>query len=260
MTKTISCLIVFLALAASAYAQGPPFPKGDNGESSPPSPKTAKLAAGSKVDGLELPPDYTVAGDEGFVTLQAKTKGSVKWLVISGVKVKYISIPDNSIIVSVPPTGGLITVFAVAVVDGKLTDFARTNITVTTGPPGPNPPNPNPPNPNPPNPNPPNPNPPVTTALHVTFFVDLNNTTAEIAGILNSQQLRNAITAKGNFFRYYDIKSPIVAQKKLEGAIQKAGGSFVIIVQRSDGAVIMAEVMPRTEQEVAALLQKVGGL
>ena len=241
--KIFSSLIVLLLLAMTAFAQN----SSPKSESNLLAPTIDKLASSAKVDGLELPPDQTVAGDEGFVTLQAKTKGSVKWLVVSGVKVKYVTTPDNSIIVSVPPTGGTITVFAVALVDGKLTDFARTNIIVTNLP-GPNP-----------NPNP-GPGPIVTTGLHVTFFVDLNNTTADIAGILNSQSLRNAITTKGNFFRYYDIRSPIVTQKKLDSVVQKTGGSFVIIVQRNDGAVVLAEQMPRTEQEVIALLQKVGGL
>ena len=88
----------------------------------------------------------------------------------------------------------------------------------------------------------------------------MNNATAEVAGILNSQQLRNAITSKGNFFRYYDIKSPVVAQKKLDTVVKSVGSSFVIIVQRSDGSVIHAAAMPKTEQEVNTLLRQVGGL
>lgn len=242
MKKIFTSLIVLLALLSPAYAQSP----------TPTLPKeTAVESAPFKVDGLELPPDQTVANDEGFVTLQAKTKGKVKWLVVAAVKVKFVEVPDNSIIVSIPPQGGVITIFAVAVVDGKLTDFARTNITAgtTAGPPqqGTGPvttpaavPNANP--------------------LHVTFLLDTNNTTAEVAAIVNSKQLQGAITAKGNYFRYYDIKSPVVAQKKLDTQAQKVGSSFVLIVQRSDGVVILAAPIPRTEQEVTIILQKVGGV
>lgn len=238
MKKIFTSLIVLLALLSPAYAQSPSsiLPKEAAVESAP-----------FKVDGLELPPDQTVANDEGFVTLQAKTKGKVKWLVVAAVKVKFVEVPDNSIIVSVPPQGVVITIFAVAIVDGKLTEFARTNI--TAGPPqqgtGPVTTPAAAPNANP---------------LHVTFLLDTNNTTAEVAAIVNSKQLQGAITAKGNYFRYYDIKSPVVAQKKLDTIAQKAGSSFVLIVQRSDGVVILAAPIPRTEQEVTVILQKVGGV
>ena len=236
-----------LVLLTPAYSQTPSIPKS---ESSPPSAATEALASASKVEGLELPSDQVAANDEGFVTLQAKTKGTVKWLVVSAVKVKYVSIPDNSIIVSVPPQGGIITVFAVAIVDGKLTEFARTNITIIGVPPVPIPnPNPNP-----------NPKPNPGGALHITLLVDASSLTADYAAILNSQTLRTAIAAKGNFFRYYDIKNPVVTEKKLDAIAQKTGSSFVVIVQRNDGVVIFSQTLPRTEQEISSLLQKVGGL
>lgn len=254
MKGILASTVVFLALLIPAYSQEPVgLPKtpagktpGKAGESTPPSPATDALASGNKVEGLELPADQSVANDEGFVTLQAKTKGSVKWLVVAGSKVKYVPVPDNSIIVSVPPGGGVITVFAVALVEGKLTDFVRTTITVNgpasvLGATGPAPA-------------------PVAAGLHVTFVIDAKNATAEVATVMNSQTLRNAIVAKGNAFRYYDIKDPLVAQKKLDGAVQKAGSSFVVIVQRNDGVILLSQAMPKTEQEMSALLKQVGGL
>ncbi len=202
-------------------------------------------AAASKVDGLELPPDQNVGLDEGFVNIQAKCKGEVKWLVISASKIKYITLPQNTIIVSVPPQAGLsINVFAVGVVDGKLTEFARTTITTTGSGPGPGPgPGPT----------------PVTGPLHVTFVVDLNNVTPELAVVLNSQTLRQSITSKGNFFRLYDLKSPVVAQKKLDSVVQRVGGSAVMVIQRNDGHVLVAQAIPRTEAEVITVINQAGG-
>lgn len=234
--------LVALALVAPVYSQ-------TKDESAPPSAPIADVfASAAKVDGLELPPDQTVSNDEGFITIQAKTKGTVKWLVVSAVKVRYVSVPENSLIVSVPANGGVITVFAVAVVDGKLTEFARTSITVNgTAPPGPK-----------------TAPAPITQpgpgALHVTLLVDVNSMTADVAAILNSKQLQSSVTAKGNFFRFYDMKNPIVAQRKLDVLVQKIGSPFVIIVQRSNGVVVLQQAMPRTEQEVSVLLKKVGGM
>ena len=205
-------------------------------------PKVADLPAPSVVDNLELPNDQNVSYDEGFINLTAKCKGQVKWLVVSAAKVKYQTIPqNNSIIISVPPGGGLVTVFAIGVVDGKMTEFARTNITV-------NAPNQSlDPVPIPGS----NPNGP----LHVTFLIDMNNATPALAQLLNSTTLRQAITTKG-YFRLYDIKSPIVAEKKLDTLVSKIGGTSIMIIQRNDGLVISAIPIPTTE---AAILSVING-
>ena len=228
--KSIFSLIIFLACAASGFAQE------------------------FKVDGLELPADQTVNYDEGFINIQAKCDGDVKWLVVSSLKVKYITIPTtNTIIVSIPPGGGQIAVFAVGSIKGKLTDFAKTNIQIKI--PGSDPiPNP------PPNPIPnPTPNPIPGAALHITLLVDTNNVSPEMALVLNSQNLRNAVSSKGNFFRLYDINSPIVAQKKLDTVAKTVGGSYVYIVQRNDGTVVARGVIPNTEAQAIAVINKALG-
>jgi hypothetical protein len=217
----------------------------------------AQAPALNKVVGLELPPEQTVNFDEGFVPILAQCKGEVKWLVVSQVNVKYITMPGNSIIISVPPQGGAISVFAVGIVDGKLTDFARTSITVRGGlaPPGPAPgPGPNP------GPGPaPGPNPPQGGPFHITFIVDLNNTTPELAQVLNSQAIQQAVKNKGNFLRLYDIRSPVVAQKKLDQVVQRVGGSAVVVIQNNAGAVLQAVAIPRTEQEVLGIINQFAG-
>ncbi len=245
MLKKISYSVI-MSLILATFAQAQDIP-------------ADALAANAKVDGLELPADQTVNYDEGFINIQAKCKGDVKWLIISNQKVKYlVGSQTNSIVISVPPLDkSVVNVFAVGLVDGKLTEFARTNITVNGGNPSPNP---NPPGPGPgPGPNP-NPNPNTGGPLHVTFFVDLNSTTPELAQILNSQTLRTQITSKGNFFRFYDIKSPIVAQKKLDAVLAKVGGSAVLVIQRNDGVILAAQAVPRTEAEIIGVINKIMGV
>jgi hypothetical protein len=203
-----------------------------------------EAVSASKVDGLELPADQTVNADEGFVSIKATCGGEVKWLVVSAVKVKYITVPQtNSIIISVPFQGGKISVFAIGLVNNKQTDFARTDITV--GNPSPNPS--------------PSPSPNSATGLHVTFLVDMNATTPDLAQILNSQNLRTSISSKGNYFRIYDIRSPVLAQKRLDAVAQKIGGNSVLVIQRSDGYVLDARVIPKTEAEILQLIKTYEG-
>lgn len=86
----------------------------------------------NKVENLEISPDVTVCPDEGFTVIKADCKGSVKWLVISSRPVKYIpNDQNNTIIVGIPPSGS-VTVIAVGLCDNKMTEFAKTIITVKT--------------------------------------------------------------------------------------------------------------------------------
>ena len=88
-----------------------------------------------KVKGLELTPPMTVKASDGFVIIDAKCNGTVKWLLVSDTKVKYVEYSNqNSVIVSVP-TKGDVSVFAIGQVDGKMTDFAVTKISLELPPP-----------------------------------------------------------------------------------------------------------------------------
>jgi hypothetical protein len=240
--KLLSCVLL-LGLALPSFSQAPTTVLPVSEPAS---------ASSNKTDGIELPPDQTVKFDEGFVTLQATCKGSVKWLVISATKIKYFTLPtNNTIVISVPPQGGLITVFAVGLVDGKLTDFARTSISVSGGSTPITPPNP----PNPPVPNPPGP----TANMHVTFVVDLNAATPALAQILNSQKVREAITTRNAYYRLYDANSGVLREKGLDKVVAASGGPPVIIVQNANGAVVSNLKMPGTEAEVLQYLAKVLG-
>lgn len=239
LIRILTIILALALLVTPVFAQEGPVP--------PKASPTAAAATASSVPGLDIPPDQTVNYDEGFVNLQAKCKGPVKWLVVSGIKVKYITVAQtNSIIISVPPQAGAINVFAIGLVDGNMTDYARSVITINGPVPGPAPgPNPGP-----------NPGPaPIPSGkLHVTLLVDMNNVTPELAKLVNSETLRKAITGSGNWFRLYDLKSPIVATKKLDVVAQKVGGSSVMIIQSDDGRVLDARPIPTNENDIIHLV------
>ncbi len=238
--RKLLSFVLLLGLALPTFSQSP--------TTVPPVSEPAG-ASSNKADGIELPADQTVRFDEGFVTLQANCKGSVKWLVISATKIKYFTLPtSNTIVISIPPQGGQITVFAVGSVDGKLTDFARTSITVTGGSTPVTPPNP-------PGPNPPGP----TANMHVTFVVDLNATTPALGQLLNSQKVREAITTRNAYYRLYDANSGVLKEKGLDKVVASGGGPPMIIVQNAAGAVVSASKMPGTEAELLQYLAKVLG-
>lgn len=236
--KLLSCVLL-LGLALPSFSQVP----------SAAVPNVDTLSSSNKADGIELPADQTVKFDEGFITLKAACKGNVKWLVISATKIKYFTLPtDNTIIISIPPSGGLITVFAVGLVDGKLTDFARTNVTVTGGSPTPTP-----------GPVTPGPVQPPTASMHVTFVVDLNNTTTALGQIINSQKIREAITTRNSYYRLYDAGSSVLKDKGLDKVMSAAGGPPLIIVQRPNGTIVGSTKMPATEDAVIQYLSQVLG-
>lgn len=235
MIRKLTSFVLLLGLALPSFSQVPTT-----------TPVLEPLGASSnKATGIELPSDQTVKFDEGFVTLAAVCKGDVKWLVISATKIKYFTLPtNNTIIISIPPQGGLITVFAVGLVDGKLTDFAKTSITVTGGA----------------TPiNPPVPTPTPTANMHVTFVVDLNNTTPALGQILNSQKIKEAITTRSAYYRLYDAQSSVLKEKGLDKVIASGGGPPVIIVQAANGHVVGVTKIPGTENEVIQYLSKTLG-
>lgn len=244
--KKLLCSILLLGLISPALSQNPTPPTATV-------PTVTPIAAsGNKVDGLELPEDQTVKNDEGFITIQAKCVGEVKWLVVSAIKIKYFTLPQgNTIVISIPPQGGLVNVFAIGLVNGKLTDFARTNVTVGGTPITPPVPGPTPG---------PVPQPTTGAPFHVTFVADLNNMTPDLALILNSQKIREAITTKNAYYRLYDANSPVLKEKGLDKVVVKWGGIPIMIIQSNDGAVKGQPTrVPKTEAEVLAYLNSVLG-
>lgn len=254
MSRFFFTLFLLLSLSLTTFAQEPAKQMQDSTTR-----ENAPSAGSWKTEGIELPADQSVGHDEGFVNVQAKCKGQVKWLVVSGTKVKYMANePTNSIIISIPPQGGLITVFAVGLVDNKLTEFVSTNINVKNGAPSGPVAQQQPPN-GAVNPVPPVGGPAPAGPLHVTFVLDLNSATPEMAKILNSQTMRKAITDRGCFLRILDSKSPVIAQKKLANIVGQVGGPAMII-QKNDGSLVMpAQAVPATEQDVINIVNRLVG-
>lgn len=263
MRYLFAAILAAMIAIAPVAAQAPQTPL----VQAPPVASAKAQAPQASDSALELPADQTVDPSEGFVTITAKTKGTqVRWLVVSltgDAKVKYLPIDlTNSVVVSVPPAPGtVIAVFAVANVDGKLTDFARTTVTVA-GTPKPSPPTPTPPGPTPtppgPTPTPPGPA-PVAGPLHVTFVVDLNKTNTATAQLLNSATLREAITKGGAYFRLYDAGNPVVARKKIDAVYRRVNAAAMMLVQDKDGKVLSAEPVATSEQAILEAIERAAG-
>ena len=240
MLKQIHVILFSLLLFSGvSFSQSPPVVP------TPPIPVPSNKL--NKVEGLELPVDSEVAPDEGFVSVSALCKGSVKWLVICQNKIKYIiNDNNNSIIVSVPQNGS-ITIFAVGLVENKMTDFAKTVVTIKGT------------NPNPPNPNvDPNvkPTPKPSSSLHVTFVLDFNDSTPEIASVINSQAVRKTITDGKSYIRVYDVTNSVVGEKKLDQVLKQVGGDNMMLIQDSEGKVLFASPIPKSENEALTTLKK----
>ena len=205
----------------------------------------------NKVEGLELPEPITVDSSEGFLVVQAKSKGQVKWFVVGNAKVKYVANDAaNNLIVSVPQSGS-VNVFAIALIEGKLTDFARTDITVKGTKPDPIKPDPN---------DPVDPDvviEKVPEGLHVTFLTDYNESTPDIAAVLNSKDIRDIILKTKSFYKVYDVNSLIVKQKKMDTLLKKLNSNNLFVVQKNDGTVLHYSAIPKTEAEVIKVLNKI---
>ncbi len=209
-----------------------------------------KAASANEVAGLKLPEPKSVEYDEGFVTLEAECKGTVQWLVLStSVKVKYKvnkSTP-NEIDIAIPPYESLITVYAVGLVDSKLTAFARTDINVK-GPPVPQPPEP-----------PPAPGPDVKTPLHLSIIEDPAARTPAINNIINSTELRNKLKAKKVNVRVYSKNDEEIKNKKFDAVLAKYN-TPIIILQDATGKGLVIGELPKDLPSVYKLINPyVGG-
>lgn len=206
----------------------------------------------NKVAGLELPADLTVPSDESFIEIDASTTGEVRWYVLGTTPVKFRSL-GKSIIVATPAKGGQVVILAVALVDNKLTEFARCNLTVTAV--GPSPPNPPPP------PSPP-PTPVVKGKLFIVIVEDPTQRTQVSARVIESQALRTLAGAdeKGRpFLRVVANNDLFLKNANLTSAILQAGPLPVIIAQDETGKVVLSRSLPATETEALQLLKQLKG-
>ena len=224
MKKVIALMCMFLLCAATVFAQG-----GNSNE----------------VAGLKLPAPKTVEYDAQFITVTAETKGAVKWLVLSTsqkLKYKVHKEDGNEVDVGIPPEESVITIFAIALVDGKMTDYARTDITVK-GPPGPGP----------------APNPPASVVklpLHVTIVEDPTKRTPEIRDIIDSAPLRAQLESQKCITRVYSKNDPKLVEKGIDKLVATMTMP-VLIIQDSDGRLLFSDRLPLTQSGVLNVVAKV---
>lgn len=198
------------------------------------------------VDGLKLPAPQTVPFDEGYINLSADTKGTVKWLVLStSTKLKFRVSPTspNEITVAVPPYETSMVIFAIAQVDGKMTDFARTEVNVTGGTKPPD-------------------NPPanVKLPLHLSIVEDPGARTPAIRAIIDDPALRDRLKSKQILFRAFATADKVDLQRFRFDGIVATHGVPVMILQDNDGKALVIQRLPADQAELLKILAPyVGG-
>jgi hypothetical protein len=225
------------------------------------------VALSNSATGITLPAGFTKTVADQYVDVSADCKGPVTWLITSATVVpKYTDRGNNTVTVGIPNTAAVISVYAVGLVDGKLTTFVRTDITVLAADPNAQPQPPPAPGPTPVTPTPVTPTPaPVAASppYHVSIVEDPTQQRAPaLAQILDSPTITTTL-APPNYKLYdLDISSDLVKAKGLAAKIDAAKKSRPdwatvpawLVVQRSNGVVTLVVPVPATE---AALVQAV---
>lgn len=183
---------------------------------------------------IKLPADFSVSPDEGFVTVKAECTGEVRWLVLAQQKIKYITLPNNTIVISITPTATKnqpISVFAIGLVGNQMTDFARTIITVNN--------------------NPSDVQPVEKSQINfMTILIDPNKVNNQVAKILNSKTIRAALNKKGINYRVYERSQ----RKDFDKVYPQSNPANALFLQSKDGTIITAISLPETEEEILSLI------
>lgn len=198
-----------------------------------------------EVDGLKLPAPQEVPIDEQFITLNADCTGTVKWLILTTdtkIKYKIDSARPNEIQVGIPPRKTTITVFAVGIINGKLTDFARTEVTVKGPEPGPTP----------------TPIANLVYPLHVTFIEDPMQRTPEIRSVVESQDLRRRLADRKCITRVYSKDDPVLVARGQKKLVDRHGIPLMI-VQDDKGVLLHVSPLPASPEAVLNDIDKIIG-
>jgi hypothetical protein len=189
----------------------------------------AQNSVPNKVEGLELPPKVTLNDDIKTTTIEAKSKGLVKWLVISSDKIKYTIDEQNNKITLNLPAQGDIKILAISLVEGKNTEFAATSIHVK----------------------------PQeikketkTEKPKVIMFFDYSNLTNEQLKIINNQYTNLYTT-----YKCYDIGSPLLTNEKYMGLTNKGNIKSLMIVESTDGKILWSGPVPANEKETMEIIK-----
>lgn len=216
------------------------------------------FSSGNESTGIKLPANAEYSTKEQFVDVRADCPGLVKWLVITTApdnvknpeRVKFVDRGSNLISVGVPQHPVVISIYAVGTVNGKLTDFVRTDLTIVDN--GSVRPPPDTVDPVTPPPGP----------IYVTIIDDPNNRTPELAAILNSPTIATALPATTYRLLLLSRNSSAVASKGFDKAITTATAQHGqqpawLIVQDKSGRVLLggAVPVPKTEDELVKLVK-----
>jgi hypothetical protein len=226
-------------VAQEAGTNGPPQMAGSENPS----------ANSHQVEGLKLPEDRTVEPSEGFVRIVPETKGeTIEWVVLGSQPVKYTEI--GKVLILATPPGAVIHVYAITLVDGKLTKHARTVITVKGASepvkPGPDP----------------NPAPPLPAVTGPLFVLLIEDPLARakypyLTGIINNPALSNSIEKAGHKWRTLDNKDPIIQTNKLKPHIDSVGGVPCLLIMDKSGVIHHKSQSPRTPEELVKIVNRV---
>ena len=224
--RTTLILAALLSLSPAVHAQ----------PTVEPPPETASA--------LTLSPDQKVKPGQ-LVRVTAESKGAVVFAVvpIGGEPLDYEA-DGKRVIFAAPPAGQTVLVLAVAVVDAKVTPFARCTVVSIGELPRP-----------PPQPDPgPGPQPaPATAAKFVSVLIDYNAGPAPPAYV-SGAGLRQALQQRGVSLTVLSATAEEVRRRRLDLAAKPAGGLPAIILQDAAGRVLAAVRLPATEAEFLALL------
>lgn len=200
---------------------------------------------GNKNAQIELPSDMEVSSKQRSVKVTAKTDGTeLHWLVIGtapGLDVQWDDVGSKSIRVYPNDADDEILVIVYTTIAMKATPPVSMLIRVYTG----QKPDPTKPDPAKPDPGVPDPGPGPKSgriAAHVTFIIDAQKSTPEIAAVLNDPGLRKFVADAGiRLHSPIDVKSQVVVRPKgLLPAVQQAGGPPCVVIQEASGAIIGA--------------------
>lgn len=205
---------------------------------------------GNKNQFIELPADQEISSKQRSVKISAKTEGAeVQWIVFGtapGLQVQWDDIGNKSIRVYPNDVDDeiLIIAYTTAGMPPKATPPVATMILVI-GKDGKSKKEPQ---------EPVEPKRSGKIAAHVTYVVDNQKHSPEIAGIINDGALRKFIYDAGiKLHPSVDVRSETVVKAKLGAVINQTGGPPCVIVQDAQGNVIGSGRMT-TVQDVRNLI------
>jgi hypothetical protein len=88
-------------------------------------------------------------------------------------------------------------------------------------------------------------------------LTDYNESTPDIAAVLNSKEIRDIVLKTKSFYKVYDVNSLVVKQKKMDTLLKKLSSNNLFVVQKTDGTVLYYSSIPKTEVEVVKILNKI---